>query len=101
MSRLWVNGETLASSSAATRLTVGLENELPHRASVISVTFLVETPWRYISIKARTKAFAALVASEDLRGDRAPIQAEPEREGADHDPVLYLEGDPDPSKGPA
>src|SRR5918995_2281885 len=35
-----------------------LEKEVPHSFSVTSLTFLVETPSRYISIKAKTSAFS-------------------------------------------
>jgi hypothetical protein len=38
-----------------------LEKEVPHSSSVTtSLTFLVETPARYISIKAKTSAFSFL-----------------------------------------
>ncbi len=36
------------------------EKEVPQRASVTSLTFLVETPSTYISIKAKHSAFSFL-----------------------------------------
>jgi hypothetical protein len=59
-SLLWMREDTLASNSVARRLTVDLEKELPHKASVTSLTFLTDTPWITISIKARTKACSLL-----------------------------------------
>jgi hypothetical protein len=37
-----------------------LEKEVPHNASVTSLTFLVETPSTYISISAKQSAFSFL-----------------------------------------
>jgi hypothetical protein len=37
-----------------------LEEDVPHNSSVTSLTFLVETPSRYMCIKAKTSAFSFL-----------------------------------------
>jgi hypothetical protein len=37
-----------------------LEKVVPHSSSVTSLTFLVETPSRYISISAKVSAFSFL-----------------------------------------
>jgi hypothetical protein len=55
---------SLHASSSASRFSrpgrrpYPLEKDVPHRAPVMSLTFLVETPSTYISMSAKTKAFS-------------------------------------------
>jgi hypothetical protein len=53
--RSW-NARTWGSRPALSALTVDFEKEVPHKASVISVTLRVETPWTTLSMSASTKA---------------------------------------------
>ena len=51
-----MNARIRGSSWAPSALTVDFEKEAPHKASVISVTLRVETPWTTLSMSASTKA---------------------------------------------